>query len=400
MSDYCPYTYGGHPVKLKYPDTWPMPSEKERDRRWQAIRKAMAKHNLDFLVISPSFGYMPTLSNQLFYITNYVPFANNGNFLVFPLKGNPQFQVTTELGPQFLHIARETSWIEDVVMGPRPIKDTISFIIQSNLDKGRGGIVGYRNGVFSAVAYDTLREALPEARFEDATVLFTEAENEVSRTSEEELTFLRKGSEILDQAFEALAATLKPGVTEGKLWAAAESAIIRNGGWYGSFMIGGVGPGPVFLRAPATPKTLQKGDVAVFEVDAIYGGISPQVCFALSIGQPRKDVAKMYKLCEELYPYILEQLEKERTFADIEMDLANRIHKAGYEPITPQIHRYNNSYFMPMQIPPQRGDYFTMHPNCCLKDYSVGAKFGDAIRVTREGKAERLNRTPAKLHII
>jgi hypothetical protein len=33
---------------------------------------------------------------------------------------------------------------------------------------------------------------------------------------------------------EALAATLKPGITEGDLWAAAESAIIKNGGWYGS----------------------------------------------------------------------------------------------------------------------------------------------------------------------
>jgi Xaa-Pro dipeptidase len=400
MSDYCPYTYEGRPLKLKYPDTWPMPSDKERDRRWQAIRKGMSKRNLDFLVVSPSFGYMPTLSNQLFYITNYVPFANNGNFLVFPLRGSPQFQVTTELGAQFLHIAKETSWIEDVVMSPYPIKDTISFIIQMKLDKSRGGIVGYRNGVFSAVAYDALREALPEARFEDATVLFAEAENEVSRSSEEELAFLRKGSEILDKAFEALAATLKPGVSEGELWAAVASAIIKNGGWYASFMIGGVGPGPVFLRAPATHKTLKKGDVAMFEVDSIYGGISPQVCFALSLGRPRKDVAEMYKLCEELYPYTLEQLEKNLTFAEIEMDLANRIHKAGYEPITPQIHRYNNSYSMPMQIPPQRGDYFTVHPNCCNKEYSAGAKFGDAIRITPEGKVERLNKVPAKLHII
>jgi Xaa-Pro aminopeptidase len=400
MSDYCPYTYGGHPSKLTYPDTWPMPSEKERDRRWQAIRKAMARRNLDFLVVSPAFGYMPTLSNSFFYITNYVPFANNGNFLVFPLKGNPQFQVTTELGPQFLHIARETSWIEDVVMGPYPIKDTIQCIIQMKLDKARGGIVGYRNGVFSAMAYDALREALPEARFEDATVLFAEAENEVSRTSEEELAFLRKGSEILDKAFDALAATLKPGITEAELWAAAESAIIRNEGWYGSFMIAGSGPGPVFLRAPAAPRILNKGDVAVFEVDTIYGGISPQVCFALSIGQPCRDVARMYKLCQELYPHALEQLEKKKTFIDIEMDLANRIHQAGYEPITPQIHRYNNSYSMPMQLPPQPGDYFTVHPNCCLKDYSVGAKFGDAIRITAEGKVERLNKTPARLHII
>ena len=28
MSEYCPYNYQGHAVKLKYPETWTMPSEK------------------------------------------------------------------------------------------------------------------------------------------------------------------------------------------------------------------------------------------------------------------------------------------------------------------------------------------------------------------------------------
>ena len=389
MSEYCPYTYQGQPVKLKYPETWPMPSEKERDRRWQAIRKSMSTRNLDFLIVSPSFGYMPTLSNQLYYISNYVPFANIGSFLLFPLEGTPQMAVSTELGPQFLHIVKETSWINDVVMSPNPIKDVINKIIQMKLDKGTGGIVAYRNGVFPATAYDALRQGLPNARFEDATPVFGEAQNEVTRSSEEELAFLRKASEILDKAYEAMAATMKLGVTEGELWAAAANAIIKNGGWYASFMIGAVGPGPVFLRAPATSKTLKKGDIAVFEIDTIYGGISPQACFAVSLGQPRKDVEEMAKFCEELYPYTLEQLEKKKTFLEIELDLAKRIHERGYEPITPQIHRYNASFFMPMRSPPQPGDYFTVHPNCCNKEYTAGAKFGDAVRITKDGKVER-----------
>ena len=52
MNEYYPYNYQGHPVKQKYPETWPMPSEKERDRRWQALRKSMNKHNLDFLIVT------------------------------------------------------------------------------------------------------------------------------------------------------------------------------------------------------------------------------------------------------------------------------------------------------------------------------------------------------------
>ena len=401
MSEFCPYTYQGHPVRLKYPEAFPMPSEKERDRRWRAIRKSMKKHNIDFLIVTTPFGYMPTLSVHLYYLSNYVCFANSGgNYLVFPLEGEPQICVTNNLGPQFLHIAKETSWIDDVVMSLYPVRDVINKVKQLKLENGHGGIIGYRSGVFPAWAYDAMREALPGVKFTDATPDIAEAMNEVTRSSEEELALLRKGAEILDKSFEALAATLKPGVKEYDLWAAAESAIIKAGGWCGHFMIAASGPGPIFLRAPASHRTLEAGDVVIFEINTIYAGISPQACFALSIGQPRKDVADMYKFCEQLYPYTLAQLEKNRTFLDIELDLAKQIHDAGYEPITPQIHVYNSSFVMPMGSPPQPGDYFTMHPNMCNKEYTAGAKCGDAIRINAEGKAERLNRTPARLNVV
>ena len=400
MSEDYPFNYHGKPVKQKYPETWPMPSEKERDRRWQALRQSMSESNFDFLIVTPATGYMPSLSNQLYYVSNYVPFANNGNYLVFPLEGKPQMAVTTELGPQFQHIVLETSWIDDVVMSPNPVKNVVGIIEQMKLEKGRGGIVGYRNGVFPAVAFDALRQGLPNVHFEDATPVFGRAQNEVTRSSEEELTFLRKAGEILDQAYEAIAKALKPGVTERELWAEAEHRIIMNGGWYAHFMIAAAGPGPLFLRAPATYKTLKQGDVVVFEINGIYAGIVTQACFALSLGRPREDVEKMYKFCEELYPYTLEQLEKKRTFMEIDVDLNERIHKAGYEPNTPHIHLYNLSYAMPMQSPPLPGDFFTVHPNCCNKEYTAGAKFGDAVRITKEGKVERLNKVPAKLNIV
>ena len=55
---------------------------------------------------------------------------------------------------------------------------------------------------------------------------------------------------------------------------------------------------------------------------------------------------------------------------------------------------------MPMDSPPQPGDYFTVHPNFCNKDYTAGAKFGDTVRIIENGRVERLQKTPAKLNII
>lgn len=376
-----------------------MPSEQERDRRWDTIQKSMQKHDFDCLVVGGAWGFMP-ITNEVSYISNFVPFFNSGTYVVFPLKGEPQLGVNNLIGPQFVHCATETSWIKEIVGSIHPAKDIINKIRQLNLNKGRIGIVGYRPGVFPASAYDALREGCPDATYEDATGVLFQAMDEVSRTSEEELAFLKKGCEILDRSYEAVAAALKPGVKEYELWAAAENAILNNGGWYPSFMLATSGPNVTFPRAPASHYTLQTGDIVIFEVNSIYGGASPQICYTLSLGQPKKEIGEMFKFCKELYDFSLAELEKKRTFMDIELGLANRIHSAGYEPMTPQIHQYNMSKSMPMGSSPQPGDYFTVHPNFCTKDYTAGAKFGDTVHMTRDGKIERLQATPAQLNII
>lgn len=400
MNDFYPYEYKGYPTGLKYPWTFPMPSEKERDRRWHATRRAMRKHNFDCLIVTAPFGFMPFMMDSLYFISNYEPYHNPGTYVVFPLEREPQLGVNNRLGPQFLHCAAETSWIKEIVGSLDPAQDIVRKIKHMKLENGKFGIVGYRLGIFPASVYDALRESFPVATFEDATEVLGEAMNEVSRTSEEVLTLLRKACEILDLSYEAVAEALKPGAKEYELWAAAEQAILKNGGWYPHFMLATSGPSPVFPRAPASHNSLTLGDIVIFEINSIYGGVSPQICYALSLGRPKRGVEEMFEFCEELYNFSLLELEKNRSFMDIQTDLVSRIHGAGYEPMTPQIHVYNMSNLMPMDSPPQPGDYFTVHPNVCSKDYTAGAKFGDAVRITKDGRVQRLQRTPAKLNII
>jgi Xaa-Pro aminopeptidase len=254
--------------------------------------------------------------------------------------------------------------------------------------------------VLPASVYEVLQESFPSAHFEDASHVLHEAMVSVSRESEEELSFLSKAVNILDECHKAIAKCFKPGVKEYELWAAVEQATLYNGGWYPHFILVGSGPNPVFLRAPASPRTLNEGDLAFFEVDSIYRGISPQSSFAFSLGIPGKELINMCRLCEELYAFALEELEKQRTFLEIELDIAKRIHNAGYEPATPQMHRYNSTLEMPMNKPPQPGDYFTVHPNVSNPDCTLNMKSGDTVRINKEGKVERLSKIPAKLHII
>jgi|GEM_PF-2075514 len=393
------YVYKGRPSEVEDPWIYPMPSEKERDRRWQAIRTSMQKCDVDCLIVTEPFVFT-TLLNYLYYITNYQSYANIGSYLLFPLKGEPQIVFSSGIGPQFLHCASKFSWIKELVNSDNPIQDIVKKIKQLNLEEGKLGIVGYYMGVFPAVVYDGLRESLPVAAFEDATGVLGEAMNEVSRTSEEEFAFVKKTCEINDLAFKAVAEALKPGVRELDLWAAAEQAFLKNGCWYPHFMIGTSGPSPTLSRNPASHNILKKGDVILFEINAVYAGISSQIALALSISRPKKEVEEMFGFCLDLYQWTLKELEKNQTYGDTERALVQRIRGVGYEPMTPQIHIYNSSQAMPTNIPPQPGDYFIVHPNLCKKDYSAGAKFGDTVYITRERKVGRLNKTPAQLHII
>src|SRR3972149_1230127 len=156
MSDLYPYDYKGYPAGLAYPWLFPMFSEKERDVRWEAIRRAMQKNDLDCLIVGAAFGYMPS-ARHLYYISNYFPYFNRGTFAVFPLQGEPQLEVSNNLGPQFFHVASEVSWIRDIVGSLDPVQAMVEKIKQLKLEKGRIGIVGYKSGMFSASVYDLLR---------------------------------------------------------------------------------------------------------------------------------------------------------------------------------------------------------------------------------------------------
>lgn len=53
-----------------------------------------------------------------------------------------------------------------------------------------------------------------------------------------------------------------------------------------------------------------------------------------------------------------------------------------------------------MDSPPHPGDNFTVHPNVGNKDYTAGAKFGDTVRIKKDGTVERMQTIPARLNIL
>ncbi len=396
MGLHCPYNYERYPAGLDYPWHVPVFSAAEGEKRWRAVRAAMRENAVDCLLAGSYSGYMPG-NNRLYYLSNYVPIGAMGTYLVFPLEATPRLCVSNVIGPQFMQMAAEMTWVDEVVGSMQPQQGVLNKLEEIGIHGGRLGVLDYKPGTFPASVMEFLRESLPDVEIVDFSRVVEKVMNAFSRTSEEEEKFVRRACEIIDASYEAVLAVLRPGVSENELWAAAEAAVLREGGWYPHNFFVTTGPAPLFPRGPASQRTLEKGDIAMFEMNCTYGGVSPQSCYAFALGRPRADVKELFDLCEGLYDFALAELEKGRTFGELELDLAARIHAGGLEPMTPQMHIYNMGVNMPMDGRPQPGDYFTVHPNVCDREYRRGAKVGDCVRIDAAGRVERLQKNPAVL---
>lgn len=384
-----------YPVGLRYPFAYTQVSKNEGAKRWKEVRASMGRHGVDVLVIQGNILH----SRYLFYLSNYYCYAQMNTVLVFPIEGSPLLILPASLGPQFIHTAYETSWIKDLSQDSDQLRAVVDKI--SSLNRASSiGVVGFSEFAFPAVLYEGMKQKLPGATFQAATEVVREAMDCVSRSSDEELAMLKRAAVIADLSFRAVYKAYKPGLRESELWAVAVQTIVESGGLYPPSFYVASGRRPVFPRGPPSHNKLRAGDTIIMEIDTNVAGVSPQMCYALCLGKPPKDTKEMFDFCSKLYEGAVGELESGETYREVDASLERQVHSAGYEQMTPQIHRFCLSGRTPLDQKPRPGEYFTLHPAVCNMAFSSGAKLGDTIRIGRHGKVERLMRTPVKLHIL
>src|SRR5208282_3880693 len=99
-----------------YPWAYPEPSDFERTRRWNNVRKLMTSHGLDCLVIPgcDSHGFVD--AENVLYISNYATYFGR-SFVVFPLEGEPFLSLGHPEGgtPEQRKLpARYHSWVKNI----------------------------------------------------------------------------------------------------------------------------------------------------------------------------------------------------------------------------------------------------------------------------------------------
>ena len=108
----------------------------------------------------------------------------------------------------------------------------------------------------------------------------------------EEVAWIERAAEILDQVVETILAKAKPGVMENEMVAAIWHTIIANGGDYPSMTHWGAGVDVPWASRIAPHRPLQAGDMINTELEAKYGGYIAQTVQAACLGKIPTRIAK------------------------------------------------------------------------------------------------------------
>ncbi|MDH3190658.1 MAG: M24 family metallopeptidase [Acidimicrobiia bacterium] len=235
-------------------------SQPERDRRYAELRAMMADNDLGALVICSRGDEF--VRGRVQYVSDIFQWAGRG-FVVLPATGEAVFIVDPLWG---LGYAMRSGWLNDYRVPDNAGDEIGSIISDLGLKSGQIGVVGLAD--ITAVAdFESMKKALPDATFNDATDLFDDIR---AIKSEEELDNVRETSDMLRTAFQALEAQIRPGVREIDVLAEAHRLCRQLGGMEGIALMGR----PPFnsFSPGGSGGVIEKDDVIVIDLE--WGGPS------------------------------------------------------------------------------------------------------------------------------
>jgi Xaa-Pro aminopeptidase len=322
----------------------PQMSLKERDRRWDTVRKKMLMAGIDALILLGNDIYWGMGMANLRYLLQVD--AQIGAYAIFPLTGDPV------VWHSVVHMNRPTNmylslqeWIADFRSfgGLAPIADELS---ARGLDRGKLGLVGFSSTIQIAetILHDDvlgLSKLLPNATFVSASAMLQEMR---IVKSEEEIDTLRKAGRIARKVVDAMIGMARPGVTEAELYAEMIKTQIANGAEPNVFNL--LSSGPVEhpsedlwhllhgCEQPLTPtmRPLAAGDIVIAEWHTKYGGYRCHTEYSVYLGKKApQELLDIWKVSVECLEASKEALTAGRTIREAVAMIRKPAEQAGLD---------------------------------------------------------------------
>lgn len=260
---------------------YPLPrfSLTERDRRWAAVRAAMAAEGIDVILAPQNTGHSMDFQADARYLTHCGGGGDADIAAVFPLEGEVT-AIATSAKPRWMPEIQD--WTTDVREARRNYgKVMVERVRELGLEAGRIGIpgLGKIGGTRSAeglILHGTwlqIREAFPGAEIVDATAVMASVRDV---KSDEEVACLTRAVQIIEKGYEAEIAAARAGAVDWEVWAATQYGLLRNGSEAPIHCNWISGPNVVRTLTRPTFRELEAGDLIINELEACWIGYQAQ----------------------------------------------------------------------------------------------------------------------------
>lgn len=386
-------------------------SLEERDRRWKKVRDLMARYGVDLIVCLPCTNSHDRGQADPRYLTQLGENSDE-TIAAFPIEG----QMTawhTRPG-----VWPSSSWLADIRAAPRGtggqtivnwVKEHPQFergtIAIAALDSNFYAHVRALEGEANWQSVEIIREAFPNARIISATPILGEAR---WQKSDEEIEFIRKGTEVAEKTLRAVVQHARAGVPERHVFA---EMVFANADAGGSLMpmfgwiSGPLGNTPHRVEQPSF-RSFQAGDVLVIEIEGRWGGYIAQIDQTFSIGPAPQDLKDGFKLACESFDRVFETLKPGVTVGEL-VDAGNVAGMNGRGRASLTMHGRGTGDDGPPafgNFPPavrdmeiREGCCFILKPGASVDGKADYGRWGDSV-VVRHNGAERLGTRPQQLY--
>lgn len=304
----------------------------EYQSRIAKTRKAMQERGLDVLVVSdPSnMNWLSGYDGWSFYVHQAV---------VLSLEGEPHWwgRDMDTLGARrtvFMQEDHIHGYDDTYVQNPEkhPMSVLARLVGQLGMENARVG-VELDNYYYSAAAHLTLVEAMPLARFEDATGLVNWQR---AVKSEQEIVYMRRAAGIVESMHEHIMEVAEPGMCKNELVAEIYASGIRgaNGHWGDYPAIVPMAPSGMDATAPHLTwddRPMQADEATFFEIAGAHRRYQCPQSRTLFFGKIPDKYLAAEKAVLDAIDAGLEQAKPGNQAQDIANAFNKTLNKAGFE---------------------------------------------------------------------
>ena len=333
-------------------------STAELERRWQAVRAAMAAAKIDVLLMQNNNDYM---GGYVKYFTD-TP-ATNGypNTVVFPRED----EMTVVCQGPFDGV--ETSSGDGKWRGVKQVLTTPSYasahytkdydpeLAAKALKPFAAATIGTVGSYQMSVALlDYLRRAFPSANFVDATELVDKIK---VIKSAEEMELVKRAAAMQDGAMRAAFAAVKPGMRDIEVAAAAQHYSLCHGSENGIYLCASMplGSPSKFGNRHVQNRVIQEGDqIALLVEDNGPGGMYTELGRSCVVGKVPQAMKEELDFCKQARKFTLDLLKPGTPCKDI-WDAFNDFMRKNGRPPEARLYCHGQGYDL-VERPLIRGD--------------------------------------------